>query len=268
MSGTPLITFSGDPIATDAEICVSQGEAVTRWSITTEVPVALVYNQRNYAVMLATPSDLVDFAAGFSVTERVVDGIDDILEIEVAQSTRGVELRMKLVPDCVERLDVRQTRRNMIGRAGCGVCGLDNAETLFEPLAPVRDAAISISDDALAKAVRDLANHQPLNRRTRSVHAAAWADLDGAILMTREDVGRHNALDKLMGAILLEGKQRSDGFVMMSSRCSYELVEKAARLRVPAIACLSGPTTFAVRRAEECNMALYSRQGDGFVRIV
>lgn len=267
MSGAPLITFSGDPIATDTEIDVSQGKAVTRWSVTTEVPVAFVYNQRNYAVMLATPGDLVDFAVGFSVTERVVDGVDDILEINVGQDNRGVELRVKLAPACVERLDVRQTRRNLVGRAGCGVCGLDNAETLFEPLAPVRDKAISISDDVLAKAVKDLANCQPLNRRTHSAHAAAWSDVDGAIVMAREDVGRHNALDKLLGAILLNGKQRPDGFVVMSSRCSYELVEKAARLRVPAIACLSGPTTFAIKKAAECNMALYCRQGDGFVRI-
>lgn len=268
MSGTPLITYVGDMIATDVEIGVSQGKVVTRWSVTNEVPVAFVYNQRNYAVMLATPGDLVDFAIGFSVTERVVDNIADILEIDVRQTNRGVELRMKLVPDCVERLDVRQTRRNLIGRSGCGVCGLDNAETLFEPIAPVRDTAISLSNDALAQAVQDLTNHQPLNHRTRSAHAAAWSDLHGAILMAREDVGRHNALDKLLGAILLKGKPRSDGFVVMSSRCSYELVEKAARLQVPAIVSLSGPTTFAIKKAAECNMALYCRQGDGFVLIL
>lgn len=238
------------------------------WSVPTESPVAFVYNRRNYAVMLATPASMEDFAVGFSLTERVVDAAEEILSVDIHQSARGVELHIAIAPEKLERLDIRQQRRNLAGRAGCGVCGLENAEVFFETLPRADGEATEVAPDALVTALGQLPDWQPLNQITRTVHAAAWASLKGEILLAREDVGRHNALDKLLGALARSGADRSAGFVLMSSRCSYEIIEKSARLGVRAVASVSGPTAFAIAKAREANIALYCRDGNGFVRAV
>ncbi|MEZ5893587.1 MAG: formate dehydrogenase accessory sulfurtransferase FdhD [Parvularculaceae bacterium] len=237
------------------------------WSAPEETPVAFVYNRRNYAVMLATPSDIEDFAVGFSLTERVVDSIDEISAVDIHQSERGIELHLSIAPEKLERLDVRQQRRNLVGRAGCGVCGLENAETFFETLPRVADNKTNIEQKALVKALNVLRAYQPLYQSTRTVHAAAWASVAGDILIAREDVGRHNALDKLLGALARDHADMGAGFVLMSSRCSYEIIEKSARMGVKAVASVSGPTAFAIRKAAEANIALYCRDGEGFVEI-
>lgn len=239
-----------------------------RWRVAEEAPVAIVYNKRNYAVMLSTPADLEDFAVGFSMSEGVVDCIGDISSVDIHQSERGVELQISIAPDKLERLDIRQQRRNLVGRAGCGLCGLENAETFFETLPKVTDTPSHITPSALKNALGSFAKYQPLNDETRSVHAAAWADFNGAILYAREDVGRHNALDKLLGALARAEIDRKAGFIVMSSRCSYEIVEKAARLGATAIATISAPTAFAIRKAAEANLTLYARAGDDFVQII
>lgn len=227
------------------------------WRIPAETPVAFIYNGRNHAVMLATPEDLADFAVGFSLTERIIASLDELTAIEIHYGDKGVDLRMSIAADALERLDLRQRRRNLVGRAGCGVCGVGNAETFFERLAPVRGSKTVIPAAALLRAARELAKHQPLNARTHTVHAAAFASPAGEILLAREDVGRHNALDKLIGAMAAQGGT-TDGFVVMSSRCSYEIVEKAARAGVRAVLSLSGPTAFAVAKAAEANIPLYA----------
>ncbi len=237
------------------------------WSVPTETPVAFVYNRRNYAVMLATPDDMADFAVGFSLTERVVDGAKEISSVDIHQSERGIELHVSIAPERLERLDIRQQRRNLVGRAGCGVCGLENADVFFETLPRVREKPLAIAPEALARALNSLRDYQPLNQSTKTVHGAAWASLDGDILLVREDVGRHNALDKLLGALARETADFDDGFVLMSSRCSYEIIEKSARAGVGAVASVSGPTGFAIAKAREANIALYCREGDGFVQI-
>jgi len=262
----PTIRINGSPPPAELPAPVEGSTGSAEWRVPEETPVAFIYNQRNYAVMLATPMDLADFAVGFSLTERVVDEVDDIRELDIGFVERGVEFRMKIAADRLERLDIRQQRRNLVGRAGCGVCGLENADTFFETLPRVAETRAAISETALKLAMDSLADHQPLNRLTHTVHAAAWADVSGAIRWVREDVGRHNALDKLLGAMALAAVPADQGFVMMSSRCSYEIIEKSARRGVRAVATLSGPTSFALRKARECNMAVYCRDGARFVQ--
>lgn len=262
-NNVPTIRYFGAPPPVDREIATSDG----LWRVPEETPVALIYNGRNHAVMLATPDDLGDFAVGFSLSERVALERAEIEGIDIHQEERGVDIRVKLAAAAVERLDVRQQRRNLVGRAGCGVCGVENAETFFERLAPVRAARAVIDRGALSRAAIGIAQRQPLNARTRTVHAAAFAAADGAIILVREDVGRHNALDKLIGAMALAATSPAGGFVVMSSRCSYEIVEKAARAGVPAILSLSAPTAFAIAKAEEGNIALYAMAGGAVIAI-
>lgn len=238
------------------------------WRVPEETPVAFVYNRRNYAVMLATPLDIEDFAVGFSLTERVVDALEEISSVDIHRSERGIELHISISEERIQRLDLRQQRRNLVGRAGCGVCGLENAEVFFERLPKVAEEKTQISQDALKNALSSLREHQPLNKATRTVHGAAWAAMNGDILLAREDVGRHNALDKLLGALARANVDRREGFVLMSSRCSYEIIEKAARLGVRAVASVSGPTAFAIRKAREANIALYCRSENEFVEIL
>lgn len=248
----------------DREINISGGG---KWRIAEETPVAFLYNGRNYAVMLATPADLADFAIGFSLTERIVSGPKEIEAVEVHHGDGGVDLRIRIDATSIARLDARQQRRNLVGRAGCGVCGVENADVFFESLKKVSTDLLSVPSKALLKAAATLPFFQPLNNRTHTVHAAAWATLSGEILEAREDVGRHNALDKLIGArIGLEGAD--DGFIIMSSRCSYEIIEKAARAGVRAVLCVSAPTAFAVRKAREANISLFALAGDNVAVIV
>lgn len=255
----------GEPSPREREAAIVGGESA-HWRVPEETPVAFVYNRRNYAVMLATPADMEDFAVGFSLTERVVDTADEIASVDIHQSERGIELHLAIEPEKLDRLDLRQQRRNLVGRAGCGVCGLENAETFFEKLPRISEEMTEIAPDALARALRELRDHQPLNQLTKTVHGAAWASLDGAVLGAREDVGRHNALDKLLGALARAQTDMSAGFVLMSSRCSYEIIEKSARLGVRAVASISGPTAFAIAKAKEANITLYCRDGKTFVR--
>ncbi|MCA8889100.1 MAG: formate dehydrogenase accessory sulfurtransferase FdhD [Parvularculaceae bacterium] len=237
------------------------------WQVPEETPVAFVYNQRNYAVMLATPLDIEDFAIGFSLTESVVDHIDEISSVDVHYTNRGVDLRIGIDAGRLDRLDLRQRRRNLAGRAGCGVCGLESAESFFEKLPTVEIGDEDIDPAAISIAFDQLAAHQPLNAQTYTVHAAAFAAHTGEILLTREDVGRHNALDKLIGAMVRADVNPRAGFLLMSSRCSYEIIEKAARANIATVASISAPTAFAVRKAAEANIRLYPRDGDRFVLL-
>jgi len=259
------VTIRGDGLPVSREIDTSNGN---QWHIPEEVPVAFVYNRRNYAVMMATPDDLMDFAVGFTLTEEIVKTADDILSLDIHLSDKGADLRFKLSNQVIEKLDVMQRRRNMVGSASCGLCGLENADSLFKVLPRVSNKPLELSEASMSKALKDLENHQPINTKTRSNHAAAWVSLSGDIEIVREDVGRHNALDKLLGALSLENTDVKTGFVLMSSRCSYEIVEKAARCGVMALLSVSGPTAFALRKAKEANMAVYARSGAGAIRLL
>jgi FdhD protein len=226
-------------------------------SVAQEAPVALVINGVSHAVMMATPTDLEQFAAGFVLTEGVVGARSDIYEIEVREHGAGYEVDLVVAQQCF--MQMKDKRRAMAGRSGCGVCGIESLSML--DLAPEPVEAPWLGRDiapAVAAAARELGRHQELMRATGGVHAAAWCAPDGAIQRVYEDVGRHNALDKLIGALALRGQDMRDGFVFMSSRASYELARKAARMGVPMLATISAPSSLAIDIATQAGLKLVS----------
>ncbi len=263
------ITVIGNPHDCDTKISVHSLDTDKNglWYIPKETPIAFVYNRRNYAVMLATPADMTDFALGFSLSEKIVKNPEDIKALEVRHTDKGIELHFKITAKRLEAFDIRARRRNLIGTAGCGICGLENADALFSSLSPVRSTPINIEKQALERAMQHIKKLQPINVRTKSVHGAAWVNMDGHIRMAREDVGRHNALDKLIGAMAIDGLEKS-GFLLISSRCSFEIVDKAARAKIPAILSLSGPTHLALQKAHQAHITIYARDKIGGVKRV
>ena len=238
----------------------ADGGAAALETIAEETPVALVYNGHAFAVMMASPADLADFALGFSLTEAVIDRADEFFGAEVVVLPRGLELRVEIAEALA--LALRARSRALAGRTGCGLCGVD---TIAEALRPVpRPASVAtVPAAAIDRAVAAFPADQPMNRATGATHAAAFADLDGCIRLTREDVGRHNALDKLVGAMHAAGLDPASGFVVVSSRCSYEMVHKTAAAGLPLIAAVSAPTGLAVDLAERLGVGLlaYAREG-------
>ena len=223
--------------------------------VAAETAVNVVYGGVPFAVMMTTPADYEDFAYGFSLTEGVIERADQVRGVALEDAPEGVRLLVEIAPDRLHHHLAR--RRAMAGRTGCGVCGIDDLAALTPARRDGRagrPAAIALP--AIAAALAELPGRQALNLATGAVHAAAFADLTGRIVALREDVGRHNALDKLVGALVRSGQDPRDGFVVMTSRCSFELVEKTAVLGAHALVTISGPTTLAVRRARELDVAL------------
>jgi len=216
-------------------------------SVPVEAPIAIVYGTVPYAVMMASPIDIEDFVYGFSLSEGVIATPGDVRGIMVEPEGAGLRVEVTLAP---ERMAKHLSRkRSLSGRTGCGVCGIEDMADL--PAAPQR-APIPprVTLAAIERAVADLEHHQPLNDLTRAVHGAAWFGVDGAFAIIREDVGRHNALDKLIGALIRAGTDPADGFLMITSRCSYEMVEKAASFGARLLVAVSAPTALALQRAE------------------
>ena len=243
-------------------------EGATRADVlAAEVPVALVFNGISHAVMMATPQDIEDFALGFALSEGILDGAQDCRGIEATvvdaaaaglpEGMPGIEVQLDISTRCFERL--KQRRRSLAGRTGCGVCGVESfaALDLSPPRVPARDWAARIDLPAVLRAIDGLRAGQVLNAEAGALHAAGWAGLDGALQAVREDVGRHNALDKLLGALAREGRLHEPGFVVMSSRASHELVRKCAQMGVQALATVSAPTAMGVRMAELCGLTLW-----------
>ena len=218
-----------------------------------EVPVALVYNGRPHAVMMTTPADLEDFAAGFSLTENVVSSLSELERTEVVRVGYGIELQCTVPMSVADRL--RSSSRVLPGRGGCGLCGKEAISEVMRPVRPVT-APLRVTPAALWRAGAALSARQSLNAATHAVHAAAWATADGELHVVREDVGRHNALDKVIGALLRADIDASSGFVLVTSRASYELVQKAAAAGVPLLTAVSRPTGLAVRMADGAGMTL------------
>ena len=218
-----------------------------------EVPVAMVYNGISHAVMLATPADLEDFGLGFSLSEGIVRRRAEVLDIEVAGHEAGIEVRLQVSNRAFEALKLR--RRTLAGRTGCGLCGVDSLAQVAREVAAV-SARPQVSDAAIHRAFASLSDAQPLHRLTGSVHAAGWAATDGTLLWVREDVGRHNALDKLIGALLRSGRRPQDGFALVTSRASFEMAQKAAMAGIPLLAAISAPTALAVRLAQSAGLTL------------
>lgn len=227
--------------------------------IAIEQPIALEYNGLNHAVMLATPSDLEDLAYGFSYTEGVIRTADDIYDIDPLEQDDGIVLRVHIASACLQQLKLR--RRQIAGRTGCGLCGIDSLSEVRRPLSAVVRTTPPLPHDAILTAARNLFDRQPLHQMTGATHAAGWADAHGRILFVREDVGRHNALDKLIGHMLRTSLDPNTGLAMISSRASFEMVQKAAAAGISVVAAVSAPTSYAIRVAEELNVLLA-----GFVR--
>ncbi|HEX7645002.1 MAG TPA: formate dehydrogenase accessory sulfurtransferase FdhD [Burkholderiaceae bacterium] len=228
-----------------------------------EVPVALEYNGISHAVMLATPCDLEAFAVGFTLSEGIVAGIGDIYEVEVEHGPDGITVHLRIEGGAFARL--KEKRRNLTGRTGCGLCGTEDLGQVLRPLPQVKGKH-ALKPSAVQRALEDMKQHQPINRKTGATHAAAWCDGEGRVLAAFEDVGRHNALDKLIGFMAREKIDPTDGFLAMTSRASVELVQKAASLGMPALVAISAPTALAVRTAEACGMILLAfARGDEFV---
>ena len=230
-----------------------------------EIPVALVFNGISHVVMMATPRDLEAFACGFALTEGVVASAAAIFDCEVFLRADSAEVAMTIAQEDFVRLKDR--RRALTGRSGCGVCGIDSLEMLDLQPEALPPALITVDlPHALAKAADGLRAHQALMQATGGVHAAAWCTPEGEIVHVFEDIGRHNGLDKLIGHLAMQGTDLRRGFVFLSSRGSYELARKAARMRIPLLATISAPSSLAIRIATEAGMKLvgFCRQ-DAFV---
>ncbi len=212
-----------------------------------ETPVALVYNGISHAVMMATPADLEDFALGFSLSEGILTKSTELYDIEVRETSAGLVVELEIATSRFVRL--RERRRSLAGRTGCGLCGIDSLDEAVRRVTPV-SSDVRVPLAALHRALAELPSWQALNRNAGSLHAAAWANQEGAIAAVREDVGRHNALDKLIGAMAKSGTDTAQGFALLSSRLSYELVQKAAAAGMPLVVAISAPTALALDMAE------------------
>jgi FdhD protein len=252
------------PGIVEREVRRHRGEAVETVTdhVGQEWPVALVFNGISHAVMMCTPRDLEAFAVGFAISEGIVERGSDIQDIEVElhddDELPHAEVQLKVVQQAFVAL--KEKRRALAGRTGCGVCGIESIDLLDLKPERVPDTGFlqRLAPDAIARAARALPEHQALTRLTGGLHAAAWCDAAGAIRYAFEDVGRHNALDKLIGQLVLDRVDTREGFVFLSSRASYELVRKAARVDVPMVATISAPSSLAIAIARKAGVRLVS----------
>jgi FdhD protein len=218
-----------------------------------EVPVALQFNGISHAVMLATPLDLEDFAHGFSLGEGIIDRPGDLHDIEVEQVDEGIVVHIEVASRCLVKL--KERRRTLAGRTGCGLCGVESLAQAL-PRSNSRVTSLSIDVDGLSRALATMRGQQHLQSATGATHAAAWCDSSGEIHLLREDVGRHNALDKLIGALARSRTDARAGYFAVTSRASYEMVQKTVRAGVGVLAAISAPTALAVRSAHEAGLCL------------
>jgi FdhD protein len=231
-----------------------------------EVPVALVLNGLSHAVMLATPHDLEDFALGFGLTEGLLAHAGELYGVDVLPDANGLRVEMEVASSSFARL--KERRRSLTGRTGCGLCGAENLEQVRLPLpaSPGLFAGPHIEPAAVARALRGLRERQALQQTTGAVHAAAWCSLQGDALIVREDIGRHNALDKTIGAMVRAAVDPSHGFLVVTSRASFEMVQKAAMARASILVAVSAPTALAVATAQRAGLTLLGfARGDDFV---
>ena len=218
-----------------------------------EVPVAMVYNGLSHAVMIGTPADLEDFALGFSLSEGILQSRGELLDIEIEQAKDGIAAMMTITQRRAAELGER--RRTLAGRTGCGLCGVDSLDQVTRPLKPLADG-LRVEAGAIRRALGELRKWQTLNALTGAVHGAAWVTPDGAIALLREDVGRHNALDKLLGAMARNTTDPAVGFALITSRCSFEMVQKAATCGIAMLVAISAPTALALRVAEAVGVTI------------
>lgn len=237
----PLVRITGEH-AEPSSACVAE-----------ETPIALVYNGRPYVVVMGTPGDLEDLGVGFSITEGVVDTAAGVERVEAVRASHGIELQIQISDADAARLEERT--RSMAARTGCGLCGVERIGDVLR-MPGVVEHSLFVHREALWQASAELSRGQSINNETNAVHAAGWATSDGVLHVAREDVGRHNALDKVLGALARRGTPASTGFIVVTSRASYEMVQKAAICGVELVAAISRPTGLAIRFAESAGVTL------------
>ncbi|NOT13114.1 MAG: formate dehydrogenase accessory sulfurtransferase FdhD [Methylococcaceae bacterium] len=240
-----------------------QQSTVERWQgmqqsfqqdyIAEEVPIALIYNGLPHVVMLATPTNLEDFALGFSVTEGIIADPSEILSVRIYNRANGIEVYLQIPEQRFQCLSDKS--RNLAGRTGCGLCGTSTLQQVIRRPAPLGEGIIITSEELLS-ALSGIKHHQNINKLTGSVHAAAWAIPGKGIVELREDVGRHNALDKLIGSLFRTNRNLTAGFLIVTSRASYEMVQKAATVGITILAAISAPTGLAIRISDEAGLTL------------
>ncbi len=228
-----------------------------------EVPAALIYNGISHTVMMVTPTDLADFARGFSLSEGILSDLGELYALEIRQGALGIEIEMEISSRAFATLKTQ--RRTLAGRTGCGLCGIDSLTQFHAALPRVSNSPRSAWLDQIPHAVASLAERQPITQMTGAAHAAAWV-VNGEITAVFEDVGRHNALDKLLGHLAHHARDSASGFVVMTSRASYELIRKCAMRNISLLASISAPTMLAIEMAEHAGLTLASFcRGSGFV---
>jgi FdhD protein len=249
--------YDVSPVAA-GRLLTPEGEARALWQVAEETPVAILLNGETFAVMMMTPADIEDFAVGFALTEGIVEGVGDIEGLRIAEAADGMICNMTLDPARIRQVEGR--RRTLAGRAGCGICGAQSLEAVLPP--PRRVPKSTLPDRAaLLAGFEALPAAQAMKQVNKTTHAAAFCDLSGAVTLVREDIGRHNALDKLGGALAREGRDARDGFILLSSRVSVEMVQKAAALGAPLVAAVSAPSALALRLAGRAGLVLACRAG-------
>ncbi|MDK4714871.1 formate dehydrogenase accessory sulfurtransferase FdhD [Rhizobium sp. CNPSo 4039] len=228
-----------------------------------EVPIAFSYGGTSHAVMMGTPADIEDFAVGFSLTEGIITDMGEIAAIEPIEDEQGIDVQISLVDDAADALRLR--RRHMAGPVGCGLCGIESIEQAVRKVPDVSKVALKLTQKDIVRAIALLNDAQPLHRETHAVHGAGFYIPSEGLLAVREDVGRHNALDKLCGAVIRSGHKGADGVVAVTSRLSVEMVQKAAIVGSSVLVAISAPTALAIRTAEEAGMTLVALvRGDDF----
>ena len=224
-------------------------------AIAVEVPLSIEYGGIAYAVMMVTPIDLQDFVIGFSLSEELIHSPADIKALEISKLARGWVARVTLDPSLMSRISERARMR--VSEGSCGLCGLENLEQVMRPL-PAISGKPTVGADAIFSALDALSSHQALSLQTGAAHAAAFCNEAGHIIAVREDIGRHNALDKLIGALVRSDINAERGFILLTARCSYELVEKTILARCPLLVTISAPSTLAIDRAKAHGLTLIS----------
>jgi FdhD protein len=258
--------MKADPVIDDAAL---KQVAVQKWqdgrcdayddAIAVEVPVALEYNGISHAVMLASPADLEDFALGFSLSEGIIGAASELLDCDVSEVEHGIQVQMRIPAQ--QFVALKEKRRNLTGRTGCGLCGAETLQQAIRRPPPVAGGT-GIRAAAMHAGMAAMQARQPLQQHSGATHAAAWMTADGSIVCVREDVGRHNALDKLIGALAHLRVDPTAGALLITSRASYEMVQKAATVGIGFVAAISAPTSLAVELAQQAGVTLV-----GFVRL-
>lgn len=257
--------FEQRPVVISASDGTQEDDA---WGVAVEAPVEVALNGIAWTVMLATPADVEDLAVGLAITERVLRDARVVQQVEVSEFLRDIRVNLVVPEDALDRRVLRS--RSLLSSTACGLCGLESLADLHGR-SGARDVVsiVPIREAAILRAFDSLPSRQPINRVTRSVHAAAWCSPDGDLLLVREDVGRHNALDKLIGALARSERLDEPGFVVMSSRCSYELVYKAAAANTQLLATISAPTSMALEWSQALSVPLACCVGrETAVRVV